>query len=218
MAEPFTIGNGMVVSAGIFFCAKICVFQLSLKVLFSFRQQEGALAFGMLSDIDLGIIKITSSDFQQEKPIPIPENSVLSQFLDTTAKGVAFYLQASQNDVSFYFDGKISIAGLTEKQAQLYYQKGLIIINLESTFWGMTTHLSLNVNYQSFQSLNFDFQFSFDTYKLEETLTKVKDRLNHAIEVCRKKINDATQSLEDAKTKVRDGSKKYFMRRLSDVK
>lgn len=203
VAEPFTIGNGMVVSAGIFFCAKICVFQLSLKVLFSFRQQEGALAFGMLSDIDLGIIKITSSDFQQENPIPIPENSVLSQFLDTTAKGVAFYLQASQNDVSFYFDGKISIAGLTEKQAQLYYQKGLIIINLESTFWGMTTHLSLNVNYQSFQSLNFDFQFSFDTYKLEETLTKVKDRLNHAIEVCRKKINDATQSLEDAKTKVR---------------
>ena len=122
----------------------------------------------------------------------------------------------------------------------MYYQKGLIIINLESTFWGMTTHLSLNVNYQSFQSLNFDFQFSFDTYKLEETLTKVKDRLNHAIEVCRKKINDATQSLEDAKTKVRklydeisyldhqmhagidsaiwDGSKKYFMRRLSDVK
>ena len=102
------------------------MFQLSLKVLFSFRQQEGALAFGMLSDIDLGIIKITSSDFQQENPIPIPENSVLSQFLDTTAKGVAFYLQASQNDVSFYFDGKISIAGLTEKQAQLYYQKGLI--------------------------------------------------------------------------------------------
>lgn len=203
VTEPFTIGNGMVVSAGIFFCAKICVFQLSLKVLFSFRQQEGALAFGMLSEIDLGIIKITSSDFQQENPIPIPENSVLSQFLDTTAKGVAFYLQASQNDVSFYFDGKISIAGLLEKQAQLYYQKGLIIINLESTFCGMTTHLSLNVNYQSFQTLNFDFQFSFDTYKLEETLTKIKDRLNHAIEVCRKKINDATQSLEDAKTKVR---------------
>ena len=36
----------------------------------------------------------------------------------------------------------------------------------------------------------------------KEKLQKVKDRLNHAIEVCRKKINDATQSLEDAKTKV----------------
>ncbi len=201
--QPFTIGNGMVVSAGIFFCAKIKVFELSLKVLFSFRQREGVLAFGMLSEIDLGIIKITSSDFKHKRPIPISDNSILYQFLDNSSEGVAFYLQASQNDVSFYFDGKISIAGLIEEQAQLYYQKGLVIINLESTFCGMTTHLSLNVNYQSFQALNFEFQFSFDTYKLEETLTKIKDRLNHAIEACRKKINDATQSLEDAKTKVR---------------
>ena len=112
MAEPFTIGNGMVVSAGIFFCAKICVFQLSLKVLFSFRQQEGALAFGMLSDIDLGIIKITSSDFQQENPIPIPENSVLSQFLDTTAKGVAFYLQGHDN--ASFFECELSEFSIVE--------------------------------------------------------------------------------------------------------
>lgn len=203
VAEPFTIGNGMVVSAGTFFCAKICVFQLSLKVLFSFRQNEGVLAFGNLSEADLGIIKISASDFSQESPIPISENSILSQFLDTSSKGVAFYLQASENDVSFYFDGKISIVGLVEKQAQLYYQKGCIIVNLESMLCGMTTHISLNVNYQNFQSLNFNFEFSFDTYKLEESLTKIKDRLNHAIEICRKKINNATQSLEDAKTKVR---------------
>lgn len=202
-AEPFTIGNGMVVNAGIFFCAKICVFQTSLKVLFSFRQQDGVLAFGNLSEIDLGIIKISASDFSQESPIPIPEDSILSQFLDTSSNGIAFYLQASQNDVSFYFDGKISIAGLVEKQAQLYYQKGSVIVNLESIFCGMTTHISLNVNYQSFQSLRFAFHFSFDTYKLEESLTKVKERLDNAIEVCRKKIKDATQSLEDAKTKVR---------------
>lgn len=90
VAEPFTIGNGMVVSAGIFFCAKICVFQLSLKVLFSFRQQEGALAFGMLSDIDLGIIKITSSDFQQENPIPIRKTAFCHNFWIRQRKALHF--------------------------------------------------------------------------------------------------------------------------------
>ncbi|MDE7390457.1 MAG: hypothetical protein K2M82_05915, partial [Lachnospiraceae bacterium] len=202
--EPFEIANGMVVSAGIFFCAKICVFEkISLKVLFSFRQHEGTLAFGMLSEIDLGIIQITSSDYSQSSPIPIPDNSVLSQFLDLSSKGVAFFFQASANDVSFYFDGKISLARLFECQAQLYYQKGLVILNAESTMCGMTTHIALQVNYRNFQDASFKLSVSFDTYKLEEALENVKNRLNSAIEKCRKKINDAEQSLEDAKTKVR---------------
>lgn len=75
-----------------------------------------------------------------------------------------------------------------------HYQSGKYILGHDNASF-------FECELQSFQSLNFDFQFSFDTYKLEETLTKVKDRLNHAIEVCRKKINDATQSLERCKNK-----------------
>lgn len=201
--DDFMLANGMVVSAGIFFCAKITVFnKISLKALFSFRPKEGALAFAMLSEIDLGIIKITSSDYSETNPIPLPQNSVLNQFLDISQKGVAFYFQTSATETSFYFDGKISIAKILECQAQLYYQKGLVVINAECTLCGMTTQISLKSDYQSFNSCSFEFSLSFNTYKLEEALTKVTNRLNEAIEKCREKINSATQSLEDAKVKV----------------
>jgi len=204
VTEPFELANGMIVSAGIFFCAEIRVFEiLSLKVLFSFRPNEGALAFGMLSEIDLGIIKISSSDLEEENPIPLPENSVLKQFLDISSKGVAFFLQTSANETSFYFDGMISIAGLFKCQARLFYQKGLIAVNMESTLCGMTTKISFAANYQSFKSAKFSISVSFDTYKLEEALTAVKNRLTHAIEKCRERIDNANRSLEDAKAKVR---------------
>ncbi len=200
----FSLANGMFISAGIFFCAKIVVFdKISLKALFSFRPKDGALAFGKLSEIDLGIIKITSSDYSETNPIPLPKDSILYQFLDTSQKGVAFYFQASVTETSFYFDGKISIAGILECQAQLYYQKGLVVINAESVLCGMTTQIALRADYQNFNSCRFEISLSFNTYKLEEALTKVKNRLNDAVEKCRKKINNATQSLEDAKAKVR---------------
>lgn len=204
VSEPFELANGMIVSAGIFFCAEIRVLEIiSLKVLFSFRPNEGALAFGMLSEIDLGIIKISASDFKEENPIPLHENSVLKQFLDISAKGVAFFLQTSVNETSFYFDGMFSIAGLLKCQARLFYQKGLISFNAESTLCGMTTKIAISANYQSFKSASFSIAVSFDTYKLEEALTAVKNRLTHAIEVCREKIGNAERSLEDAKIKVR---------------
>ena len=221
VAEPFELANGMVVSAGIFFCAEIRVFEkISLKVLFSFRQNEGALAFGMLSEIDLGIIKISSSDFKEENPIPLPENSVLKQFLDISSKGVAFFLQTSANETSFYFDGMFSIAALFKFQARLFYQKGLISVNAESTLCGMTTKLSISANYQSFKTASFSIAVSFDTYKLEEALTAVKNRLTRAIEVCREKINNAERSLEDAKAKVRKlyGEIDVLNRKISDCR
>ena len=205
VANPYKLPNGMLVSAGIFLCAQIRVFGISLKILFSFRQSEGVLAFGRLSEINLGIIKISSSEFSQDNPIPIPETSVLWQFLGPWSKGgVAFYFQASANEVSFYFDGMISIAGsLLKCQSQLFYQKGLVIFNAESVLCGVTTRVSLKAKYESFIDSSFSFVFSFDTYGLEEKLQDVQKRLNQAIEKCREKIQNAYRELEDAKCKVR---------------
>lgn len=67
----------------------------------------------------------------------------------------------------------------------------------------MTTKISLSANYRSFKNASFSIALSFDTYKLEEALAAVKNRLTRAIEVCREKINNANRSLEDAKNKVR---------------
>lgn len=204
ITSPIRLANNMVIGAGVFFCAEIRVLDIiSLKVLFSFRPNEGALAFGMLSEIDLGIIKISSSEYAEKSPIPLPENSALTQFLDLSEKGVSFFLQTSVNETSFYFDGMISVAGLFKCQAHLFYQKGLIAVNMESTLCGMATKISIAANYLSFKSADFMISVSFDTYKLEEALTAVKNRLTHAIDVCREKINNAARSLEDAKAKVR---------------
>lgn len=203
--EELKLPNGMTVSAGIFFCAKISVFKIfSIKVLFSFRPNEGALAFGMLSEIDLGIIKISSSDFEEkDHPIRLPKDSALRQFLDLSTKGVVFFLQMSANETSFYFDGMFSIAGILKCQARLFYEKDFVSVNAESMLCGMRTKLSIAASYRDFNTAGFSIAVSFDTYELEEKLDEVKKRLTKAIEACRKKIHDADRSLEDAKIKVR---------------
>lgn len=208
VAESFTLADGSVVSAGIFFCAKIWVFNVDIKALFSFRKNEGVLAFAMLSNIDLGFLKITSSDFSRESPIPLPQNSLLYHFIDKRSDGVVFYLQASKNDVSFYFDGKISILnGLFSEQAQLYYQQGSIIVNLESSLLGMTTKVSLSASYSNafapaYTGAGVSVFISFDTYGLEEKLNSFSKKLMYAVDKCREKVNSAKQSLENAKSKV----------------
>lgn len=205
VGEELELPNGMKVSPGIFFCAKINVFKIiSIEVLFSFRPKEGALAFGMLSEIDLGIVKISSSDFDgRYHPIKVDKDSALRQFVDFPTKGVVFFLQTSANETSFYFDGMFSIAGILKCQARLFYEKNFVSVNAESMLCGMRTKIFILASYQSFNSACFSIAVSFDTYTLEEELKAVKKRLTKAIEVCRKKIHDADRSLEDAKLKVR---------------
>lgn len=203
--KPLVLPNGMTVSAGVFFCAEIRVLNIfSIKVLFSFRPNEGALAFGMLSEIDLGIIKISSSDFEEkDHPIRLPEDSALREFLDLSTKGVVFFLQTSANETSFYFDGMFAIAGILKCQARLFYENKFVYVNAESMLCGMRTKISIVTNYESIEAARFSIAVSFDTFELEEMLTSVKTRLTDAIEVCRKKIRDADRSLEDARIKVR---------------
>ena len=208
VSENFMLADGSMVSAGIFFCAKIWVFNVDIKALFSFRKNEGVIAFAMLSDIDLGFVKITGLDKSKKDPIPLPENSLLYEFIDKRSNGVVFYLQASKKDASFYFEGKISILnGLFSEQAQLYYKQDTIIANLESSLLGMTTKVSLSANF----SKTFDPQYtgagvsvfiSFDTSGLEAKLKGFSDKLMYAVDKCREKVNSAKQSLENAKSKV----------------
>lgn len=201
--DNFTLPDGSVVSAGIFFCANIRIFGINIKTLFSFRREEGVLAFASVSEINLGIVKLTRSDFSRENPIPLPEQSLLYQFMDCCENGVVFYLQASKQDISFYFDGKLSIlGGLFEEQAQLYYQNRTVRVSLESHMLGMTTQVSFSADYAHFTSSDFSLYISFDTHLLEEKLKSFSEKLTRAVEVCREKINSARQSLEDAKAKV----------------
>lgn len=200
-AESFRLGD-YEISGGIFLCGVIEIFKLSIRVLFSFRKDEGVIAFAFIQSLDLGFLKITQSDKGAAVPIPLPQNSIVYQFIDKSTKGLLFYLNASKTESSFYLDGKISILGLFSIDALIYYQKGIISINIETCLFGMTAILSLNVNYTSFQNAAFSFYFEINTYKLEEKLNSVRRRIESAIIKCRQRINNATRSLRDAQAKV----------------
>ncbi len=190
------------ISAGLFLCATIKIFGVDIKVLFSFQEEEGVLAFAMIEAIDLIFLRLTESKYSIENPIPLPKNSILYQFLDKRDKGVVFYLNASKTETSFYLDGAISLMGLADLETRIYYQKGMVQINAELTIFGLAAKLAVCANYTSFQNAEFCFYFEINTYQLEESLNRVRERLERAIQICREKINNATQSLRDAQTKV----------------
>lgn len=204
-AENLTLAGGNVLSKGIFFCAKIIVLGIEIKALFSAIQNDSILAFASVSEIRLPpFLVIKGSEYSKKHTVDISENSVLSQFVDNCKNGVVFYLQASKNDISFYFDGSISLLNdLFKAEAQLYYSKNYFKLNAESTMIGITTRLSLCADFRSFSDANFRLFFSFDTSKLEEKLKKFSERLENAVEICRQKFNGAKMAIETARREVR---------------
>lgn len=203
--DEMTLADGSTVSAGIFFCAQINIIGIRIRALFSARKNDGILAFASVSEIKLPpFLVIKGSKAAKRHTVDVSKNSVLSQFIDNQENGVVFFLQASKNDVSFYFDGSISLLnGLIEAEAQLYFCRNAFALNVETVLLGITTRLSLCANAESFEKAEFRLYLLFDTSKLEEKLKKFSATLKETAERYRKKYQNDIKALNNAKQEVK---------------
>ena len=195
------------VEKGIFICARITIFNKTFDVLFSFRENEGLLAYAKIPNMDLGFLQIGPSKFAKENKdvLPIAKDSVLTQFVNPEQEGLIFFLSAGKKDISFYFDGSITLLKLFSVDARIVYCRGLISVDL-CTVWLdiLQVSLHLKVEYESFSTSNFSFCLMIDTSKLTEKLTKVTHRIETAIGKLRQKINDANREIDRAQAHVNE--------------
>lgn len=203
--DEMVLADGSTVSAGIFFCVQINIIGIKIRALFSARENDGILAFASVSEIKLPpFLVIKGSRAAERHTVDISKNSVLSQFVDNQENGVVFFLQASKNDVSFYFDGSISLLnGLIEAEAQLYFCRNAFALNVETVLLGITTRLSLCASAESFEKAEFRLYLSFDTSRLEETLKGFSEKLKETAKRCREKFQNDIRVLNNAKKEVK---------------
>lgn len=204
--ENTALGN-YTIEKGIFVCGVIEIFGKRFEVLFSVRESDGLLAYAKIPSMNLGFLQIGSSEFQKEtkQSLPVPKDSVLSQFVTPSQEGIVFFLSAGQKEVSFYFDGRVEILGIIRADARIIYMNRQISVDLSTDFLGLLRiSLHLLVDYGSFSSGRFDFELSIDTSGLKEKLTAVTKKIDGAISKLRDKINNAQKEIDRAQSHVNE--------------
>jgi hypothetical protein len=191
-----TIGSYRL-SAGIFVCASISIFGHSFSALFSFRPDEGVVAFARLDKIDLGFLQISSSGITADL-LPLPANSLAKQLIPEKNDGLVFYLSASKQDISFYLDGSISLLGLASVKMRLLCMGKRVSLYAAYSIFGLKTSVKIDANYNDFQRGGFTFEFALDTQDLSAKLTAVKQRIEKTINTLHEKMQNAKNSLRYA--------------------
>lgn len=198
------LGN-YTIEPGLFICGVIEIFGKRFEVLFSYRQNDGLLAYAKIPKIDLKFIQIGPSQFSKSgtQILPIAQDSVMHQFLNPSQEGMVFFLTASKNNVSFYFDGSVTVLSLFSADARIIFCKGLISIDLRVVWLSiLQVSLHLSVEYANFTSGHFEFCLMIDTSRLTEKLTAVTESIDRAIGRLRNKIGDATREIDRAQAHV----------------
>lgn len=211
------------ITPGLFICGVIEIFGKRFEVLFSYRENDGLLAYAKIPSIDLKFIRIGPSKYSKaETQTPsIAENSVMAQFLNPVQEGMVFFLSASKTNISFYFDGHVDVLSLFGADARIIFCKGLVSIDLCVVWLDIfQVSLHLSVAYENFNSGNFKFCLVIDTSKLTEKLTAVKQNIDRAIGQLRDKIGNATRELDRARAHVNElyGQINYFDRKIADCR
>ncbi|MGE4318140.1 MAG: hypothetical protein AB7E96_04455 [Deferribacterales bacterium] len=196
------------VSAGIFVSGVVSVFDIRFALLISYRVNDGLVAFAKIDAFDIKIggfslCKISGSKAKQDL-IPLPEKSIVKQFIQNKNDGVVFFLSAGRKDIQFYFDGRIELlGGLISLESRLMFISGNISLYASINFLNIfKATIKIEAQYSNFAKANFSFLISIDTSGLENLLKGVTDRINRAIENLRNSIQGAQKSLDSAQQNV----------------
>ena len=217
-----TMGNYQI-EPGLFICGVVEIFKKRFEVLFSYKENEGILAYAKIPSMDLGFAKIGPSQAvpESEKQFPLGENNVISQFMNVKQPGIVFFLSAVERDVCFYLDGRIELLSLFVADARIIFCSGLISIDFRLLWLGfLQISLHLKVAYNTFTNGGFEFCLIVDTTGLKEKLTAVTRKIDEAIQRLRAKINNATREIDRAQAHVNElyGQIDSFNRRIEDCR
>lgn len=219
-SEHTTLGN-YIVERGFFICGVIEIFDKRFEALFSFRESEGILAYAKIPALNLGFLSVGASKFQMDNntSLPISKDSLLAQFVNPEQEGMVFFLSAGKKEISFYFDGHVTILGLFRVDTRIIYMNRKIALDFYTNIGGLLqVSLHLLVDYASFSTGNFEFSFMLDTSGLTEKLTAVTQKIDAAIEKLKNKIEDAKKQIDRAQLQVNElyGQIAEFDRRIEE--
>lgn len=156
-AENTSIGNYKI-EQGFFVCGVIDIMGSCFEALFSMRESEGVLAYGKIPSIDLGFLKIDESEYNKKEKLPIPKDSLLSQFLNNDKEGMVFYLSAGKDEVSFYFDGSIEILRLHRTDARIQLSSSMAMIESMQNIYAD----NMGVTLEEYNSLNLSLRYAMN--------------------------------------------------------
>lgn len=196
------------ISAGIFLCGVVSIFDIKFALLISYRPNDGLTAFAKIDAFDLkiggfSICKVSGSKGKSDL-ITLPADSVVKQFSQDAQDGVVFFLSAGKKDVQFYFDGRIELLnGLITAEARLMYIQRNISLYASVNFLGVfKATVKIEASYANFSNAFFSLYILIDTSGLEDMLKGVTERINRAIEKLRANIDGAKRSLDSAQQNV----------------
>lgn len=224
--EPKDIDfGGYIISPGMFICGVIKIFNVEFKIYFSMKPNEGILGFLQSDPFQFGLFKVSESAFSkaQKNPIPLPESSILHQFLVPGKKGPLLYVNADRNSksLSLYIDGHVTYAAIFSMDARIVYFKKYISLDLRfEIFKVFMCSFSIKTDLRSANSLSFDLMFIVDTAGLENSFKKVTDKLNGLVNSYKSKVGSLNRSLNQAQKKV-DGLQREidnYNRKIEDCK
>lgn len=224
--EPKDINfGGYIISPGMFICGIIKIFNVEFKIYFSMKSNEGILGFLQADPFQFGLFKVRESAFSKSKknPIPLPEGSILHQFLVPGKNGPLLYINADRKSksLSFYIDGHVTYASIFSMDARIIYFKRYISVDLRfEIFKVFMCSFSIKTDLRSANSLSFDLMFIVDTAGLENSFKKVTDKLNGLVNSYKSKVGSLNRSLNEAQRKVDSLQREIddYNRKIEDCK
>lgn len=217
-----TIGNYQV-EPGLFICGAIEIFGKRFEALFSYRENEGMLAYARIPSMDLGFLKLGPSQVgnQSDKMLLLSGGNIISQFISLDQSGITFFLSAMEKDISFFMDGRVEILSLFAADARIIFCSGLVSVDFRLLWLGiLQISLHLRVAYNDFSSGGFEFNLMVDTSGLAEKMTGVTKKIDAAIKKLRNKIDDARKEIDRAQAHVNElyGQIDFFNRKIEQCK
>lgn len=206
--QPTAIPFGeYTIEPGLFFCGALEIFGKRFEALFSFRVNDGVLAYARLDPLDFRagsftIFSLTASHDTSKDPRPIGSGGLADQFIPAHPTGVVFFLTASRKEVCFYLSGHVELLGLIKLDARLVYAARILSLHTDCTLWGVRVVLQLDISWKNLLKSRFGFVLIIDTKELTQLLKAVTRAIDQAIEALKTTVSRAQKELDNAQTRV----------------
>lgn len=191
---------------GIFFCGEVRFLGVDIKTMFCLLEEEGLMGFAKISELDCGIIKLTSStrSEQTENPVTTDSNAMISKLVGKSdVKAAVFFISLCRDKYSMYLDGHLELCGLFGMDTQLIFVDGLISIYAKFMLGDVfSTTIDFAVKYDSILSSAFSFRYIFDTEPLYACLDKFQEYVCHLAIKFKESHKSAEKQLEVARRQV----------------
>ena len=192
---------------GIFFCGEVRFLGVNIKTMFCLLEEEGLMGFAKISELDCGIIRLTSSTKSEQtiNPVTTDSKAMISKLVgESKDKSAVFFISLCRDKYSMYLDGHLELCGLFGVDTQLLFMDGLISIYAKFMIGKelFSTTIDFAVDYNSILNLQFRFGYIFDAEPLYARLDGLRNYIRQLADKFKKTCETRKEQLDQAKEQV----------------